>query len=935
MLVPQGISSKWSSRLILLLVISSVVGASAWLWWLAHMRSDIRYLVDHGGAEWIVYPVPPQARAQWAVERRAIFRRPFFLERPPEAAIAAVRAFKECRLTVNGTTVETPGGGNWKEGCQRDISAYLRAGQNELIAAVSNSEGPPALWLRISAPGWSLSSDSEWQVTLDGAIERGAVPAGAPPEFRRGNPLTGGEQTLSSMRTQWPILLGIAVIALAIWAVAHAAGRAGKLPTSDAALLLATVGVAVLWVVLFFNNLQSLLFPIGFDAEHHLAYIRYIQQYKALPLASQGWETHQPPLYYLISAVALGLFGLAAESTDAVVVLRALALIAALVQIGLVAASLRLLFPNHPRRQLAGLLVAAFLPMNLYIAHYQSNDLLAAVLASASIYLCLTILRSGRPSLGRLILFGICLGGALLTKVTTLAIAPVLFGVLVGQLIVGRERDMRVWARLLGVPLLVCFAVSGWYFLRVWWHFGKPLVGSYDPVSGFNWWQTPGYSTASFYCRFGRSLADPFFSGYQSLADGLYSTMWGDGLWGGTGDLASRTPWNYQLMAAGYLLALLPTAAMLVGLALTLVQLVRRPRGEWFVLAGLAFAMTAALVYHFLRLPYACHIKAFYALPALIPLSAMAGWGMDVLMSRWRPVAIGVGVLLATWATTAYASYWVLSSSSQTQAWIGLMLASSKRYGAAVEPYQAAVRADERNERARVGLGRLLLELNRPREALEQFRRGLELSPESFQERCGLALALEKLGEVEPALQQMKRVVASAPDFQDQGALGRLYLRKGDSAAAVDAFRRSVATLLGDPLLHRALGDALVLNGQTAEAIEQYRASLRLQPRSPEVLGNLARILATHADAQYRDGPEAVQLAEQAAALSGYKDVRILDGLAAAYAEAGRFAEAVQMQERALELPGVSEQTSLSTELRDRLKLYESKKPYREAAKPP
>ena len=333
-------------------------------------------------------------------------------------------------------------------------------------------------------------------------------------------------------------------------------------------------------------------------------------------------------------------------------------------QIGLVFASLKILFPNKPVAQATGVALTAFLPMHFYLAHYVSNDLMAGVLASGAIYLCLSVLVDWQASLVRLFFLGLFLGAAVLTKVTALVIPPVVLGVLVGQLLVRRRFQPVLWLRRIGVPLLVCLGVSGWHFSRVWRHFGTPLVGSYDAASGYRWWQTPGYSTALFYARFGRSITEPFFSGYNGLADGLYSTLWGDGFWGGVGEFAARPPWNYDLMAAGYGLALLPTLALIIGIVLALVQLVRRPRAEWFLLGGLAFAMVAAQVYHFLRLPYACHIKSFYALPALVPFCAYAAWGFDFVAKRGKLLKFGLGVLLATWALTSYASFWVLSGSS-------------------------------------------------------------------------------------------------------------------------------------------------------------------------------------------------------------------------------------------------------------------------------
>jgi tetratricopeptide (TPR) repeat protein len=931
---------KWQRPLTALLLAGAAGGMFVWLLGLAEKRPDVRYLPKPSAGEWIVYPVPPQPRAQWGIERHAVFSRSFWLSASPGSALLQVRADTDCELSINWAPIELGKSGevNWKESQEREIAAYLHPGPNELSVTVTNADGPPALWLTITSPGWSLSTDGEWNASLDGAVKRAAVPANEPLTIRPGNPVYSGERTVDELGRRWPTLAGFALFACVVATGMYILRRSSTLPghwlTGRAAVRIAVAGAVVLWCALLWNNLQSLLFPIGFDAEHHLVYVQYIMQHKSLPLADQGWETHQPPLYYVMSAAVFGLLGLATDDTGAVLVLRVLAALAVLVQVGLVAASLRLIFPGRQGRQLIGVVLAAFLPVHFYMAHYVSNDLLAAVVATASIYLCLSVLCERRASLVRLVLLGVCLGAAALTKVTALVVVPVVLGVLAGQLLAWRSEPLA-WLRRLGVPAFVCVAVCGWHFFRVWRHFGTPLVGSYDPASGFRWWQTPGYSTASFYFRFGQSLLEPYFSGYNGLLDGIYSTLWGDGLWGGVGDLPSRTPWNYDLMAAGYVLALLPTAAVAMGAALGLVQIVRRPSAKWFLLGGVAFAMSAAQAYHFLRLPYACHIKAFYALPALVPFCAYGAWGFDFLMTKWKPIRLVVVVLLATWAMTSYASFWVVNSSSSTQAWVGAMLASKQRYGAALEYYNAAVQADESNDVARTNLGQLLLALGRWGQAQIQFERGLNSHPHSAADEQGLAMALAAQSQIAPAIKHVENALADAPDFRDQGLLGRLLMQQERPTLAADAFRHSLGNMLGDPLLHQGLGDALLLLGEVPEAVTQYRLAVNLQPRSAEPLNRLARVLATSENSACRDGAEAVRLAEQAAAISRFEDFRIVDTLAAAYAETGRFRDAEQVEERAIQLVDPGTDADLTKALKERRQLYHAGKPYREKPKRP
>jgi hypothetical protein len=94
----------------------------------------------------------------------------------------------------------------------------------------------------------------------------------------------------------------------------------------------------------------------------------------------------------------------------------------------------------------------------------------------------------------------------------------------------------------------VFVATCGWHYLRIWREFGTPLVGNWEAASGFSWWQDPGFHTFGDYARFGRSLGAPLFSGFWSISDGIYSTLWGDALAGGVSNQAFRPPWNHDLM---------------------------------------------------------------------------------------------------------------------------------------------------------------------------------------------------------------------------------------------------------------------------------------------------------------------------------------------------------------------------------------------------
>ena len=122
--------------------------------------------------------------------------------------------------------------------------------------------------------------------------------------------------------------------------------------------------------------------------------------------------------------------------------------------------------------------------------------------------------------------------------------------------------------------------------------------------------------------------------------------------------------------------------------------------------------------------------------------------------------------------------------------------------------------------------------------------------------------------------------------------------------------------------------------GKVQCAIQGYRAALALNPQSPEILNNLAWILATCPEANLRDGAEAVRLGERACELTRFQRTLMVGTLAAAYAEAGRFAEAVATAQKACALAAASGDEALAGKNRELLQLYRAGRPYHEPANP-
>ena len=127
---------------------------------------------------------------------------------------------------------------------------------------------------------------------------------------------------------------------------------------------------------------------------------------------------------------------------------------------------------------------------------------------------------------------------------------------------------------------------------------------------------------------------------------------------------------------------------------------------------------------------------------------------------------------------------------------------------------------------------------------------------------------------------------------------------------------------------HHNLANTLETLGDLAGAVEHQRAALELVPGAIAPMTSLAWMLATAGNVELRAPSEAVTLGEEAARLTDRQNVRVLDALAAAYASAGQFDQAVTTQGIAVGLAEELGARTAAAELRRRLAMYQRREPY-------
>ena len=260
-------------------------------------------------------------------------------------------------------------------------------------------------------------------------------------------------------------------------------------------------------------------------------------------------------------------------------------------------------------------------------------------------------------------------------------------------------------------------------------------------------------------------------------------------------------------------------------------------------------------------------------------------------------------------------------------------LARAGKFAEAIPQYEKALELNPQFHAIHHSLGQALTSVGRPDEAIVQFEKALEAYPESADLHNDLGRALAMKERLDDAMAEFQKAAETDPrSAEARNNIGRVLASKGRLEDAIPYFQKAVEI---DPDFAEAqqfLGAALYYaRGQVREAVAHWRAVLRVQPDFLLALNEVAHVLAACPEASMRNGPEAVTLAERAVELSGGREAIYLDTLAAAYAEAGRFADAIETARRGLGIATRQDQSQLRDGLAARLRLYEAGKPYRDA----
>lgn len=456
------------------------------------------------------------------------------------------------------------------------------------------------------------------------------------------------------------------------------------------------------------------------------------------------------------------------------------------------------------------------------------------------------------------------------------------------------------------------------------------------------WWRADPARTARlfalklYWCLTGRHFADIYMPTAERAA-GLLTRLWLTPL---------HTAW------------LIPPALVALGVWF------RRPREHLPALLLVAIVVVTVVVFRY---------SPRYRLPAVPVLAVGAAWTLSqAVRSGWRSrwmVAAAVSVAASAGLTALNAARGFDSLAAQQPLFEYSLAAASVARGdlaGAERHYRSALGQRQDLEDVRLDLAEVMRLQGRHDEALIEARRALQLNPDSVRAHTFAGISLAMSGRAAEAAEHFRQGVAINPYDSDAHVnLGNALAEQGRVDEAAEHFRRAVELNPDSAAAWYNLGQAHLRRGAAGEAVEAFRTTLRIEPKhvracselayllaqrgdyevaaatlrdglshSPadiRLANDLAWLLATCPEADVRNGTEALLLASNACQAAGQPHPRLLDTLAAALAEAGRFDDAVATATQAADLAAAAGQTELAEVIRERAKLYAASQPYRES----
>lgn len=377
----------------------------------------------------------------------------------------------------------------------------------------------------------------------------------------------------------------------------------------------------------------------------------------------------------------------------------------------------------------------------------------------------------------------------------------------------------------------------------------------------------------------------------------------------------------------------------------------RRRTGRSIEVAALFFAATLSPVLGFImlytfRFSFVADHYQYLACIGPIALAAACSARLEVLSSAksWLKATV-YGILLLTLGALTWKqaqvyrdpeTLWVDTLKKNPNSWmahsnLGTVLLKLGRVGEAIAHYKKALEIDPNYAAGHNNLGNAFLRIGQLDESLAHLQKALEIDPAYPEAHNNLGNTFVQMGRLEEAIAHYRKAVERDPKYVEAyNNLGAAFLQIGHAEESLAHLRKALEIDPENGEVHNNLGNTFLRLRQLDEAITHYRSALEINPVNVNAQNNMAWLLATCPETRLRNGPKAVELAEQADNLTGNRSPIIAATLAAAYAETGRFSDAIRTAERALQLAIDQSNNALADAIREQIGLYRSGSPSRE-----
>ncbi len=166
----------------------------------------------------------------------------------------------------------------------------------------------------------------------------------------------------------------------------------------------------------------------------------------------------------------------------------------------------------------------------------------------------------------------------------------------------------------------------------------------------------------------------------------------------------------------------------------------------------------------------------------------------------------------------------------------GLRYWAESAFDKSIEQLEAAIRLNPGDERSRLALFRVLTAAGRDADAQHALEETLRVIPASGRAHWWLATSYERVNRFADARREYELAASAAVAGRSHllGTVGRLASGATDNAGAIDALTRAVADDPGNPLWHRLLAGAHLLEDHPDDAMAEFAAALRIDPRDAD-----------------------------------------------------------------------------------------------------